>query len=214
MSIKILCLGDSVTYGEELPDPITQSWPALMAKENNWDVVNMGERGASNDRTIRLLYEEIDKKYDLIVISWTIWLRFEVYNRITQAPVSLAPRTYVSRGALWAKEYYMNWCDDSFAYKKMLTQIIQLQSYLKSIDQKYIFSMAINTYPNNDPTNYNSLLSKIDTSRFINWPETLISMTNDLPRGPNFHPLKDGHKRLAKIISDAIYATYPSLKTE
>ncbi len=214
MSKKILCIGDSFTYGLELEDPNSQAWPSLLANMNNWDVNNMGKGGASNDRSIRVLFEEVDKNYDLIILSWTIWIRFEAFNILSQTPISISPNTYTNLKASWAKEFYNDWCDDIYLYRRMLTQIIQMQSYLKSINQKYIFSMTYHTHPINTTDKFESLFNKIDTSSFLHWPGTLNSITDGSPKGPHMHPLIEGHEKIAKATNDFIHTKFPSFKTE
>jgi len=214
MSKKILCIGDSFTFGEELPHPNTQSWPSLLASANNWNVNNMGKSGASNDRSVRILFDEIDNNYDLIILSWTTYLRFEVFNVKSNTPVSLAPKTFMEHGAYWAKSFYGDWCNNLFLYKRMLTQIIQTQSYLKLINQPYIFSMAFNVYPDSSFSEFKSLLNKIDTSLFFQWPNTLNSIVEGLPRGINGHPLNQGHQKIATEMNNFIHNVLPSFKTE
>ena len=209
---KILCIGDSFTYGDELPNPSTQAWPALLANMNNWEVKNMGIRGGSNERLVRVLFEEIDNNYDLVILSWTVWLRLEVYNTLRNTPVCIGVGTYGYYKADWAKDYYASWHNDLFSYKRMLTQIILTQNYLKSINQKYICSMVYKTYPTHDISEFDTLLNKVDTSLFLNYPETLDSMVNDLPKGYYGHPLEEGHIRIASLTNEFIHSKYPSLK--
>jgi sialate O-acetylesterase len=47
--IKIACIGNSVTYGYTLPDPATQSYPALLQKKlgDHYTVKNFGHSGAT-----------------------------------------------------------------------------------------------------------------------------------------------------------------------
>ncbi len=47
--IKIACIGNSVTYGYTLPDPATQSYPALLQKKmgGKYEVRNFGHSGAT-----------------------------------------------------------------------------------------------------------------------------------------------------------------------
>lgn len=209
MTKKILCVGDSFTYGDELPDPSSQAWPIILGKMNDWNITNAGKSGSSNERSIRLVFEEMDNGYDLIIISWTVWSRFEVFHPDFKTPVSLAPRTYELYGANWCKEYYGSWYNDEHMYSKMLTQIIQMQSYLNSINQKYVFGLVYGDYIN--PVHM-PLINKIDTSKFVSWPNTFDSIVKSYPRGPNGHPLEDGHIHLATVMNDFIYSQYPSFK--
>ena len=63
--MRLLAVGDSFTYGEELADR-NFAWPALLARSNNWSVDNFGKGGASNDRSIRVVFDEIENNYDLM----------------------------------------------------------------------------------------------------------------------------------------------------
>lgn len=47
--IKIACIGNSITYGYTLPDPATQSYPALLQKKmgDKYEVKNFGHSGAT-----------------------------------------------------------------------------------------------------------------------------------------------------------------------
>jgi lysophospholipase L1-like esterase len=48
-SLKIVCLGDSITYGYKLADPTMQSYPAQLARlsRGQWNVLNSGVNGAT-----------------------------------------------------------------------------------------------------------------------------------------------------------------------
>lgn len=47
--LKIVCLGDSITYGYKLADPAKQSYPAQLARlsRGQWNVLNSGVNGAT-----------------------------------------------------------------------------------------------------------------------------------------------------------------------
>lgn len=47
--LKIVCLGDSITYGFRLPDPVHQSFPAQLIEygHGSWEVFNCGVNGAT-----------------------------------------------------------------------------------------------------------------------------------------------------------------------
>ena len=66
---NVLTVGCSFTYGDELPNRLESAWPYLLAKQNNWQINNLGKGGGSNDRSIRLIFDNINK-YDLIIISF------------------------------------------------------------------------------------------------------------------------------------------------
>lgn len=47
--LKIVCLGDSITFGYKLADPVQQSYPAQLEKQalGQWQVLNCGVNGAT-----------------------------------------------------------------------------------------------------------------------------------------------------------------------
>lgn len=47
--LKVVCLGDSITYGYKLPDRVAQSYPSQLAKlsHGQWQVLNSGVNGAT-----------------------------------------------------------------------------------------------------------------------------------------------------------------------
>jgi hypothetical protein len=45
---RLITFGDSFTFGHHLPDPNTQSWPAILADLLNRELVNVADPGASN----------------------------------------------------------------------------------------------------------------------------------------------------------------------
>ena len=47
--LKIVCLGDSITYGHKLADPALQSYPGQLSQQahGQWKVLNCGVNGAT-----------------------------------------------------------------------------------------------------------------------------------------------------------------------
>jgi len=71
-TMNISCFGCSFTWGLELEDPVTQSWPALLGADNQ------GQCASSNQTIVRrLLHYLIDHTPDLVIIMWTYPARFE-----------------------------------------------------------------------------------------------------------------------------------------
>ena len=74
MKHRLLTVGDSFTYGDELDD-IHDAWPYKLANLINYDVVNLGQSGCSNTSILRRTIVELsgiaNEKYDLVVIGWT-----------------------------------------------------------------------------------------------------------------------------------------------
>lgn len=196
---KVLVIGCSITYGQELPCRLKQSYPNLLAKSNDWEVVNRGYPGASNDRIIRILFEEIDKKYDLIIIAWTETSRKEVFD--VKKGKFICVNTYNHKHIDWVQSYYKHSYDDFQNYKNWIRQVILVQSFLQVSNQEYIFCNTfsiVENYINKFP----ELMSKIDITKFVDWPMSMIEWTKDFPVGPNLHPLIEGHQAISDKINE------------
>lgn len=78
--------GCSFTFGDELDDPKTQAWPALLAKKLNLPIVNLALPGTGNDcilrRTTEYLYENsTTNSKPLVIIGWSQdWRREEWFS--------------------------------------------------------------------------------------------------------------------------------------
>jgi hypothetical protein len=203
---NILAIGDSFTAGAELINPNRDSWPFLLAKKNNWQVVNQGKGGGSNDRIVRITLEEMQNEYDLVIIAWTSYDRFEVNN------IDISIYTSENRPLLdewkWTKDYYKYGYDAYYSFTRYLRQIILLQSYFKQCNQKYLFCNAMDTpelYLKQDYNTPKYLLDQIDKNYFIGWPNEHMGVwQGDCPKGPGGHPLELGHQRIAEQINEHI----------
>jgi hypothetical protein len=204
--MKILTLGDSFTFGVELQNPDKDAWPALLAEKNNWELKNQGVGGGSNDRIIRFAFEELPNTYDLIIVGWTAWDRFEVKHGDMTAWTS-ANRKLLDHWH-WVRDYYKYAYDDYFAFCNYLRQIIMLQSYFKQNKQRYIFCNAFDTpkaYLEQNKLEAIQLSGQVDTEYFIDWPNGhMCEWMGDCPKGPNGHPLESGHQRIAERINEYI----------
>ena len=207
---KILCIGCSLTYGEELKSPSQTSWPSLLGQINDWDVTNAGKYRSSNDRIMRVLFEELDNKYDLIIIAWSQTSRFEIMQNSNYRDVSLSCATI--RKFKWAEEYYKYYYDLNDSYRKWINQIILLQSYLEKINQPYIFCNAFSDMSNLPKIdNIMALASKVDTRYYLGWmSESIMDWTKFTPHGPGYHPLEEGHVIIADKINNFIHTVYPN----
>jgi hypothetical protein len=193
---RVLCLGCSFTHGDELTKRLDTAWPYLLAKQNNWGVINQGKGAGSNDRIVRVAFEEIENNFDLIIVGWTSWDRFEV----AQGDIS-----HFSSQA-WAKEYFKHAYDNLYALNHYLRQIILLQSYFKQRNQKYVFCNSIASligYENNP--GIKELSTQVDSEYFVGWPtRAMVDWQGDCPKGPGGHPLELGHQRIAERINEHI----------
>ena len=49
--MRLLTVGDSFTYGEELSD-LNNAWPCLLGKQLGWSVTNLGQPASGNTRMV------------------------------------------------------------------------------------------------------------------------------------------------------------------
>lgn len=203
MSKKILCVGDSFTFGSELSDPKKQSWPALLSIVNGWDVTNLGVPGSSMDKCIRILFENIDGEYDLILFGCPPWTRQETYLKSSQRPVDIGVHRKLAN-IPWEDDFYKFSYDDLFYYKKWLMDIIKVQSVLKQFNQKYILHVTYKFIMDEYKDQCKNLLDKLDMNYFLADSNTLHQLTESFPRGPMNHPLEAGHQHLATLIQTKI----------
>jgi hypothetical protein len=216
---RVLTVGCSFTEGTELSDPGKDSWPMLLGQMNNWQVNNQGKGGGSNDRSIRIVFDEIQNNYDLIIFAWTIYDRFEVSRNNNQGradPIQTIDVTVNLSQKVsnlqWATEYYLQHNDRYYNYQKWFRQIIQLQSYFKQINQKYIFCNTFGIMSDLNEHSYNEfmpkleyLTSQVDSTYYIGWPQWgFFEWQGDCPKGPGGHPLELGHQRIAEKINEHI----------
>ena len=218
----ILALGDSFTYGLELPDcplfkgqitnpsPSKFSYPAILAQILGKDLLNLSLPGGSNSRIFRLAIDATSKqKFDIVICGWTELSRIDVTLNGCDFPVSVNSAWQESHP--WIGSYYKNHYDEDHAMQTWLAQVIALQGYFKSINQRYLFLNMLPAIPSAlVPTEianpkFLHLAKQIDTDYFIGWPnEAMVQWMGDCPKGPNGHPLEVGHERIAEKINEHI----------
>ena len=207
-------LGCSFTYGEELPDPSTQSWPALLANKLGYTLDNQGQPGRGNSYIVRTAMEQVPQlKPKLVIVAWTSCGRMEFYSNTDNAEFDIWagcsrvwPKRYPEREEL-VKNITVHHSNDQHQYRNWLRSVILLQDFFKLRNINYRFVSAF------DNQNLNRLYMKknqvyvdlIDTDKFIGWPfDGMSEWQGDCPRGPNGHPLELGHQRIADAIFSAL----------
>ena len=208
--MKLLTVGDSFTYGEELADR-NVAWPYLLGKQLGYEVTNLGKPSKSNTYIVRQAIEHAHE-YDLIVIAWSHFARIEFAD--DHGLYELWPG---NRGNLFNNklsyrknllEYINRHHSDQYLYSQYLINIILLQSYFKQNNKKYIMLDSFNECY--DPTTPSEkmrlsmpqLVNQIDSIYYLGWSkETMIEWTYGCSKGPGGHFLEDGHK----VVADKIY---------
>lgn len=210
MTLQLLTVGDSFTYGDELKDKY-QAWPYKLAESLGYEVHNMGLSGCSNDSILRRTLEELAiNHYDLVVVGWTNPGRIEWKDGVgipyNVWPGIVTPEHYEP----WRHkliEYISEHHSPEYLYQRYLMKVILLQSYCKVNGIKLLMMDVVynNYYRAVGHEQHDKLEHQIDKTQFIGWGEFgMFELTNGLPRGPGRHPLEKGHKKIADEVSKYI----------
>jgi hypothetical protein len=210
--MKLLTVGDSFTYGEELADRMV-AWPYLLGKILGVEVTNLGRPSKSNTYITRQTVEHA-QDYDLIVIAWSHFARMEfaddygTYELWPGCAGNLFKNEVEYRKNLL--DYTNRYHSDQYLYTQQLLNIILLQNYLKQNNKKYLMLTSFNQ--NYGALNTSSLrlscrdlLKQIDSTYYVGWPnESMMEWTYNTPQGPGGHFLEQGHEKVADKIYEYI----------
>jgi hypothetical protein len=207
---KLLTLGDSFTYGDELKNR-SDAWPYLLADKLGYEVVNLGYCGGSNHRMVRMMLTEDITDFDLVVLAWTGFDRIEMADEYSTWEYWLGCHSNSYRVPVkevkWRKgviDYLNRHHNEEYLYRQYLGYCILAQSYLKLHNVPYIMLDAFINHemPNRMSESNIDLVKKIDTSRYLGWPnESMKEWASNVPYGPHKHFLEEGHQ----IVAEKIY---------
>jgi hypothetical protein len=207
--MKLLTVGDSFTYGDELED-LLDAWPYVLGNAIKYQVTNLGSPGTGNDLILQSAIDNYEE-YDIVIIAWSHFARIDFHD-------------YESEYTIWPGGNLTKWNDvtlehraelqkyidkhhnDVYYYHQYIWKVVSLQQFFKSINQKYIM---INSFGNNvmhehAPTE--KLKKLIDPTYYVGWPgKTMMEMVGtNIPRGPGGHFLELGHQIVATRIYERI----------
>ena len=199
--MKLLTVGDSFTYGEELRN-LNNAWPYLLGNKLGYAVDNLAKAGSGNTRMIRHAVEQINN-YDLIIIAWSHFARTELADENGFYDLwpgcSTLPHKEFSSWRSDVINYYSKHHNDQYLYNQYLINIVLIQQYLKFNNKKYIM---LDTFDNNNYRKNNTVVDQIDPTYYVGWPTTtMMEWTHRTPQGPKGHFLEQGHA----IVADKIY---------
>lgn len=207
--MKLLTVGDSFTFGEEL-NSIYDAWPFVLGQINGYEVTNLARPGSGNKRMVRTVIEQVDQ-YDIVIIAWSHYARAEWADSVGVYDVwpgcNAAAHEQHAPWRKWLIDHITHNYDDHYLYRQYVLDIILLQTYLKAHNKKYVMLDAFGN--NTDPERFYpvniDLHDKVDASTFLGWPtESMMQWTYPYPQGPRGHFLKEGHTILAQKIADFI----------
>lgn len=213
---RIVAVGDSFTFGEELANREQDCYVQKLADRIGAEyVTNLARPGSGNKRMVRHVLETVANgaPVDMFVIGWSSPGRMEFAD--AQGVYDLWPGY---GGALfrhdqqdWRLElldYINKYHDPEYLYKHhFLFDALMLQSYLKQMGIKYVMltTVANEYYHKTFSPRLKPFVSQIDPERFVGWPtEGMAEWTPKSKRGPNGHFLEEGHQRVADKLYEHI----------
>ena len=143
--MKIYINGCDYVYGSGLSNPILHNWPALIGEKTQATIVNNSLSNNTNQSIVYDTIKNLKNNYDLFLISWTNYSKFEFYKTKNIQRESFNSNTYFTINEKskreWVEMLYSNWYNELHSFKIWLQQIIQLQSVLS--DQNYLMINAV-----------------------------------------------------------------------
>lgn len=210
--MKILAVGDSFTYGDELSNR-DFAWPSVLGAALNATVINKGQSGGSNDCIVRTCVDYISSNdVDLVIIGWTSPGRSEfadVHGYYDVWP-GYAGKVVVTSDRLWRNDlvkYITKYHRSDAYFEKFLVQVLLLQGYLTSKGIKYVMLNTIQNehYKKTKPLNLAALSEQVNKESFIEFGKAgMIEWTFGCPKGPGGHFLEEGHQKVADKIYEHI----------
>jgi len=213
---RMLAVGDSFTYGEELSDR-TSAWPQLLATKLSVELLNLGQPSASNDNILRKTIDQtiIDPDIDFVVIGWSNIGRSEYADEFGYYDVwpGYQGNLFKRDGTNWRSDlvdYVSRYHNSEAIHKKFIQQVILLQSYLQSRGIKYIMLNIVQNeyYKKKHFDGQLKYFEQVNKDYFLGFNESgMVEWTYGCAKGPNDHFLEEGHK----IVADKIYEHIRSL---
>jgi hypothetical protein len=210
--MKILAVGDSFTYGDELVNR-DFAWPGVLARMLNGSVINKGQPGGSNDCIVRNCLEHLaTNDVDLVVIGWANPGRMEFADEKGYYDIwpGYSGKLAIESDRLWRADLvkYITLHHSSEAYyEKFLNQVLLMQGFLKSRNQKYVMCNTLQNehYKRVTPERLMPLFNQVDTNSFVGFgTEGMVEWAYGFEKGPRGHFLDDGHKMVANKIYEHI----------
>ena len=215
--MKLLAIGDSFVYGEELTDR-NDCWASLVGKKLNFDVDNLGKPGGSNWRLVRKLLSLSATSYDLVLIGWSHYDRFEVADELGIWDIwPGGKRTKYCEEAPWRKtmtHYVGRHHNDEYLYNMYLLYVILIQNWLTQNNIPFLMMDAFGNHedPLRFAPQFKPLFDQVSATTFIGWPsESMVEWTNGVEYGVGGHFLTEGHQIVADIIYDNLKLLYPKI---
>lgn len=215
----LVVVGCSFAYGDELEDPKTQSWSALLGKKLGVPVVNISSKGAGNDRIQRRLFEyhyldSENKNYPLYIIAYSHSTRREEY--LVEANDYVVVDEFLddnyNKDYTFARPHVYN-CDEKIVNRKKLIIQTSVLNWLKSQNVNYFTTDNI-PYNENEKqylkNNFTAMFNEVMTDS--NRLSDFTKLTSHMPKLPGGHDGYEAQTLLADYTFDEIIKRYHSIE--
>lgn len=210
--------GCSFTFGDELEDPKTQAWPALLAKRLGLPIVNLALPGTGNDcilrRTTEYLYENAStNSKPLVIIGWSQdWRREEWFVDECYASKNYNNYSIVSLPDSTPQNYYEYAMLENYShediYRRTLQRKVAMKHLLTSFKLPYIISnFAFNQYEDElidrMKNRFSTMVGTVDED-----PYKIIDMfshVQDYPKCPGGHDGPEAQEAIAACMQQKIH---------
>lgn len=201
---RLITFGDSFTFGHHLPDPNTQSWPAILADLLDRELVNVADPGASNIEILTAILTFDFEQSDLVVVGWTFIERDMIFRKKSLLN-KLFNRQEHTRVQVWSDNPETKlWIELHPEFDQAVRSGLHMhhaELYLQSLnlEQYHIYTQPPNTfrYRNSFPVFFKDMINLLDRKIF-----SRVDLALD-----NSHPGVKSHQNTANNIYKAINAT-------
>jgi hypothetical protein len=208
MRKRLFTYGCSFTAGVELKNREQSSWPVLLSKKMDMDLVNRAVGGASNQRNLRVLIQDLaTHQPDYVIFQLTGEQRMELCRNDGSTFRFGSGLKIAAEDKFLNKYIYYKYLNEEFLLNRLLDQMTILTSLLNKTPHKLFFGI---TYPEKMKQISESFLiyhsAITPTQNILGWPDqSFRSLTQDrFPFGPDDHPLEEAHAFMANYIYEKI----------
>lgn len=207
----IHAIGDSFTYGDELPGQHL-AWPSLLESMLGKSVLNLGKSASGNTRIVKRAIDAVLDNAEMIIIGWSDCNRQEFADDIGIYDI-WAGRNYRAfqlqdpTHRINLIKYITAYDTPEYYYANWLRQVILIQSLCKLNNIPCAMFIACGAHLSHRSYNHKvkKLVDAIDQSMFVDDMFTSVSeWCYGVPHGLGGHPLEAGHKIIAEKIYEHI----------